>query len=157
MTLIATSFDVAWTEAERAAFLLLCSTVGAVENKGGFLGRDFGIANSFWFTTGQIGGNPGGNIFYCTDFPTMEMPAYAELNHMNRSALQANCMKIIRALPVLDDANSNIHQFRIAAGGVSPIRFEYSPLANEPKPVPRWICRIDFDIVFTTGGKANSI
>jgi hypothetical protein len=150
------SFDTAWTQGELAAFNLLCTATGVESGKGAFIGRDFDIANGFWFAS-TIGGVNGEVLLNNTDLPNMVARCQAELVFQSRAKVQEAVSAIIRALPVRSLADTNIAEFRVSSQGVSDITGQYEDVPKMSKQVLLWRCRVSFELVFSTGGKANSI
>ncbi len=149
-----TSFETSWTEAEQAAFQILCAATGTENGKSAHLGRNPGILNAWHFTCGKI--SDGGEVFYADDLPSLCLPAYAECVFLHRAKCQCWAMRIAAALPVCNADNTNIAELRIRADGWGEVKETYVQPPNESKELLAWTLRVDFDLVFVTGGKANS-
>lgn len=149
-----TSFETAWTEAELTAFEKLIAAAGSEKNRDAYLGANPGVINAWHFTCAKIG--TGGEVFYADDVPSVCFPAYAEMVSNNRASCQKWAFLLAKALPCRDEGNSNVVELRIAAGGIGEIVPGIFKPANSDTTMRIWTLRVDFDLVFETGGKANS-
>ena len=151
-----TSFETSWTEGEKAAFAVLLAATGSESGRSGFLGHNPGIANAWHFNCTQV--NNGGEVFYAGDIPSICIPAYAECQFLRRSDCQKWAMRIASKLPVdSEEDDSNLVQFRLSDDGIDEIRPEWMKFQNDEKERLIWKLKLKFELVFSTGGKANSI
>jgi hypothetical protein len=145
------SFETAWTEAEKAAFLHLCQKTGSEENKGAFIGKNPGVVNAWHFSGMPM--KTGEEALLAPDLPSMAIPYYAECLFLKRDACQKWAMRIIGGLPLVNAADANIALLRVREiGEIQPDKID---VANEKDPMTVWALRITLDLVFATGGKAN--
>lgn len=147
------TFDTSWKEAERRAFERLIEATSAEENKGAFLARNPGVMNAWHFESQPVV-EVGESVFLAKDLPTMGIPYRAIGVFLSREDCQIFVMSVIRGLPLHNDEASNIHMFRMT--GLGKITFDKITLQNE-KAVLAWSVQIDFDLVFITGGKNNTV
>lgn len=147
-----TSFETAWTEAERTAFERLLAAAGGVEGRDAFLGRNPGVINA-WHCASEPVTNIGEEVLLAFDLPSLGIPYYAECSYLSRARCQEWAMRIIGGMPLAQDADSNVALFRVNA--IGEIAVVERDVANEPNPVSVWTLRLGFDLVMSTGGKAN--
>jgi hypothetical protein len=150
------SFETSWTEAEHRAFGWLVEISGSTEGRSAFLGRNPGIVNA-WAFEPQTVTDIGESVLLAHDLPSLGIPYRAAFASLVRASCQEWAMRVIGGLPLCRDAQSNVALFRVRSLG----EIIYGPAeiaaANERKTVDVWTMEIGFDLVFTTGGKANTV
>ena len=146
------TFITSWPQAERRAFEKLVEATDSAEGRNAFLGRNPGVVNAWHFESQPIN-DIGESVLFSKDIQTMGIPYRAECAFLKREDCQTWMMRIMRALPLINDEESNVACFRHRSiGTITPGTVTFK---NEEKTVSVWSLEIGFDLVFVTGGKAN--
>jgi hypothetical protein len=145
------TYENSWADAEAAIMRRLATATATELNKTAFVGEP-GIVNAWWLEWGAITDTFApllvGDLF------TMHLPAVITCQFLSRAAAQAWGMRVIAGLPANLSADSNVTTLRVRnMGALAP---ELVKIANETKEVRVWVLDITLDVVFETGGRANS-
>jgi len=140
----------AWTNAERAAFDLLCSALGATESATAFLGYLPPLPGAFAFATGgsstggdasRLGGN--GRAYAC-----MNLDAQIQACHATRQAAQEWALRV---WALFSDRGN------FATGAPEPLRlFHLTGMPGMPELVEMengvrlWVITLTAQVVFAT-------
>ena len=145
-------FEDAWTEAEQRAFQYITEATQTVENKSAFLGSNPGILNA-WHLEHAAMDEGVESVLLSGDQPSIAMPYQATGAFTKRDACQKWFMRMLAAMPLRTDKDSNVALLRIRHHGA--IEESEVDVANNKQSVRVWSLTLGLDLVFATGGKAN--
>lgn len=145
-------FNTSLTEAEQYAFEKLLDATNSKENKQGFKGLNPDIINAWAF---EILKSANNEVFLAPDTPRLCVNAQAECVYFDREECQKWFMSILAALPIQNDEDSSIVEFRIS--DESKIEPEIIAVKNDKDLHRVYRKTITFDLVFETGGKDNAL
>lgn len=146
------SFETAWRDAEKAAFKHLVEVARGREGVSAFLGANPGVVNA-WHMADKGTAVEHTAALLSRNRTSLALGYYAEAIFLGRDSCLTWAMTILGGLSVCDGIpDTNVAGFRL--NFVGPIEMLTITPPNEAKEVRTWSLRIDFDLVFLTGGRA---